>query len=61
MDITTFNRIFLFFLFGATAISFYLFIEVLVRKNVKYASLCNTWQFPMLLAITAEVLYIEST
>ncbi len=60
MDITTFNRLFLFFLFGATAISFYLFIDVLVRKNVKYASLCNAWQFPMLLAITAEVLYIES-
>jgi|LauGreDrversion4_2_1035121.scaffolds.fasta_scaffold35093_6 hypothetical protein len=57
MDVNTFHRIFLFFLIGATLISFYLFIDVLILKNNKYSNFCNTWQFPMLLAIMIEVLY----
>jgi hypothetical protein len=57
MDEYTIKHLFLFFLIGATLVSIYLFIDVLVLKRKQYLSLCNTWQFPMLLALTLEVVY----
>ena len=44
-------------LFIAVIISFYIFIQTLVVKDVKYKKIFSTWQFPMLLAIFLEVLY----
>ncbi len=38
-------------------ISFYVFIQILVVKDLTYKSMFSTWQFPMLLAIFIEVLY----
>lgn len=57
MDTFTLKNLFLFFLLGATIISLYIFIDVLVLKRKQYIKLCNTWQFPMLLALTLEVIY----
>lgn len=57
MDEYTIKHLFLFFLIGSTLISVYLFIDVLVLKRKQNISLCNTWQFPMLLALTLEVIY----
>jgi hypothetical protein len=59
MNIFTFQYIFLFFLIGATLLSFYLFIDVLLFKNKTNAYLFNVWQFPMILAVTAEVIYYD--
>lgn len=38
-------------------ISFYVFIQILVVKDLTYKPMFSTWQFPMLLAIYIEVLY----
>jgi len=57
MDTFTFHTLFLFFLIGSTIFSIYLFIEVLFMKNKRFEIYFNTWQFPMLLALTLEVIY----
>lgn len=44
-------------LFIAVIISFYIFIQILVVKDLTYKKIFSTWQFPMLLAIFLEVLY----
>ena len=44
-------------LFIAVIISFYIFIQILVVKDLTYTKIFSTWQFPMLLAIFLEVLY----
>ena len=48
-------KIFLGFLLVATVISFYLFIEVLVLKKRENVRIFDTWQFPMLFALTLDV------
>lgn len=57
MDAFTFHNVFLFFLMCSTIFSFYLFVEVLVLKNKQREYMFNTWQFPMLLALTMELIY----
>lgn len=54
-----FHNLFLFFLLGATLLSLYLFIDILVMKNKHGISIFNTWQFPMLLAMTLDVIYCD--
>ena len=49
--------LFKFILFIAVIISFYIFIQILVVKDLTYKKIFSTWQFPMLLAIFLEVLY----
>ena len=49
--------LFKFVLFVAVIISFYIFIQILVMKDLTYKPMFSTWQFPMLLAIFIEVLY----
>lgn len=44
-------------LFVAVMISLYIFIQILVVKDLRYKPIFSTWQFPMLLAIFLEVLY----
>lgn len=53
----TIKFLFLFFLIGATSLSIFLFIDVLLLRNKRYINICNTWQFPMLLALTLEVFF----
>lgn len=53
----TIKILFLFFLIGATSLSIFLFIDVLLLRNKRYINICNTWQFPMLLALTLEVIF----
>jgi hypothetical protein len=48
---------FKFVLLISVIISFYVFIQILVVKDLTYKSMFSTWQFPMLLAIFIEVLY----
>jgi|UniRef100_A0A6C0LP04 hypothetical protein len=48
---------FKFVLLISVMISFYVFIQILVVKDLTYKSMFSTWQFPMLLAIFIEVLY----
>lgn len=48
---------FKFVLLISVIISFYVFIQILVVKDLTYKSMFSTWQFPMLLAIFLEVLY----
>jgi hypothetical protein len=48
-------KIFLVFLLVATVLSFYLFIEVLVLKKRENVRIFDTWQFPMLFALTLDV------
>ena len=57
MDTFTLKNLFLFFLLGATLISIYLVIDVLLLKRKNNLEIFNTWQFPMLLALTLEVIY----
>lgn len=57
MDTLTFHNVFLFFLIVSTIFSFYLFVDVLVLKNKQREYMFNTWQFPMLLAMTVELIY----
>lgn len=57
MDALTFHNVFLFFLIFSTIFSFYLFVDVLVLKNKQREYMFNTWQFPMLLALTMELIY----
>jgi len=57
MDALTFHNVFLFFLIVSTIFSFYLFVDVLVLKNKQREYMFNTWQFPMLLAMTVELIY----
>jgi hypothetical protein len=57
MDALTFHNVFLFFLIVSTIFSFYLFVDVLVLKNKQREYMFNTWQFPMLLAMTMELIY----
>jgi hypothetical protein len=57
MDALTFHNVFLFFLIVSTLFSFYLFVDVLVLKNKQREYMFNTWQFPMLLAMTMELIY----
>lgn len=57
MDTFTLKNFFLFFLLGATLISIYLVIDVLLLKRKNNLEIFNTWQFPMLLALTLEVIY----
>ena len=48
---------FILVLLCSTLISAYIFIDMLVCHNMRYKELFNTWQFPMLLALTIEVIY----
>jgi len=57
MDAFTIKNLFLFFMLGAIFISIYLVIDVLVLKHKEHLPIFNTWQFPMLLALTLEVMY----
>ena len=57
MDALTVHNVFLFFLIVSTLFSFYLFVDVLVLKNKQREYMFNTWQFPMLLAMTMELIY----
>ena len=57
MDTFTVKNVFIFFLLGSTIISFYVFINALILKNKQYIEICNTWQFPMLLALTLELIF----
>lgn len=49
--------IFKFVLFIALLISFYVFINIIVCKDLTYKRMFSTWQFPMLLALYLDVLY----
>ena len=49
--------IFKFVLFIALVISFYVFINIIVFKDVTYKKIFSTWQFPMLLALFMDVIY----
>ena len=51
------RNIFIFVLLCSTIISAYIFIDILICHNAKYKDIFNTWQFPMLLALTIEVIY----
>lgn len=57
MNAVTFHMLFLLFLIGSTICSLYLFVDVLIMKNKRWEHFFNTWQFPMLLALTLEVIY----
>ena len=48
---------FKFVLLISVMISFYIFIQILVVKDLTHKPMFSTWQFPMLLAIFIEVLY----
>ena len=48
---------FKFVLLISVMVSFYIFIQILVVKDLTYKPMFSTWQFPMLLAIFLEVLY----
>jgi len=50
-------QLFLFFIVMATLLSFYFFIDVLVLKHKDHSRIFNTWQFPMLFAITLDTIY----
>ena len=49
--------IFRFVLFIAVMISFYVFINIIVFKDLTYKKMFSTWQFPMLLALYLDVIY----
>ena len=49
--------IFKFVLFIALAISFYVFINIILFKDFTYKKMFSTWQFPMLLALYLDVIY----
>ena len=39
-------------------LSLYFFIDVVILKNTNYRSIFSTWQFPVLLAVYLDTLYI---
>lgn len=41
----------------ALILSFYVFLSVIVFNDPKHKSIYNTWQFPMLFALFAEMHY----
>lgn len=49
-------QLFLFIIMIATLISFYFFVDVLILKNKDHSHIFNTWQFPMLFAITLDAI-----
>ena len=53
------RNIFIVALILSTAISAYIFVDRLMLKSTTHIDLFNTWQFPMLLALTLDVLYAE--
>jgi len=55
---TLLNSIFILSLFIALVISFYLFIMVIVFKDKEHISIFSTWQFPMLLALFIDVVFL---
>ena len=50
-------QLFLFFIMIATMLSFYFFVDVLIFKHKDHSRIFNTWQFPMLFAITLDAIY----
>jgi len=53
------RNIFIAALILSTAISAYIFVDRLMLKSTTHIDLFNTWQFPMLLALTLDVLHAE--
>jgi len=51
-------KLFCISLLTTTIISFIILFDVILNKNKKYKYIFNTWQFPMLLALLLDVLYI---
>ena len=53
------HLLFTFFLLLALLLSFYFFIITVVLNKDKHRSIFTTWQFPMLLAVFMDVLYVK--
>lgn len=52
------HNIFMIIMILSTLISGYVFVDRLILKNMDHAKTFNTWQFPMLLALTLDLLDI---
>lgn len=46
-------------LFLALLLSAYMFFMVIVMKSEAYKSRFSTWQFPMLLALFMDIIYLQ--
>jgi len=53
------RNVFIIALILSTAISAYIFVDRLMLKSTTHIDIFNTWQFPMLLALTLDVIYAE--
>jgi hypothetical protein len=53
------EKIFFISLLVALIISFYFFIDLCIFKNKTHIHIFDTWQFPMLLAIFIDIVYVH--
>ena len=53
------NKIFFFSLLIALLSSFYILLETIIMQNKSNKYLFNTWQFPMLLALFFDAVFLS--